>query len=203
MNLHHLLADNIPCPSGHQTFEKQKHRSAPLKNKVDLRSSLLTLGKVGANSTFLSLNRSLAQNWFFSPKGVVFATMKAEFWNKTVVGSGLCKSLLLGTRPEEQDVGPKATAIMSGVFQVFVLIFNGLKLPSSEGLGGGSTPLLGGGGGGSLPSLCLLDDVHGQLLTLSSLQELLHTVASTVVGALRHEHDAHAVNVVGHSERLC
>jgi hypothetical protein len=28
--------------------------------------------------------------------------------------------LLLGTRPEEQDVGPKATDIMSGVFEVFV-----------------------------------------------------------------------------------
>ena len=28
--------------------------------------------------------------------------------------------MLLGTRPEEQDVGPKATDIMSGVFEVFV-----------------------------------------------------------------------------------
>jgi hypothetical protein len=28
--------------------------------------------------------------------------------------------LLLGARPEEQDVGPKATDIMSGVFEVFV-----------------------------------------------------------------------------------
>ena len=28
--------------------------------------------------------------------------------------------MLLGTRSEEQDVGPKATDIMSGVFEVFV-----------------------------------------------------------------------------------
>ena len=28
--------------------------------------------------------------------------------------------MLLGIRPEEQDVGPKATDIMSGVFEVFV-----------------------------------------------------------------------------------
>ena len=32
--------------------------------------------------------------------------------------------MLLGTRTEEQDVGPKATAIMSGVFVVFVFIMS-------------------------------------------------------------------------------
>ena len=52
----------------------------------------------------------------------VFATMMAEFQHETVLDFGLCKSLLLGTRPEGQDVGPQATAIMNGVFMVFVLI---------------------------------------------------------------------------------
>ena len=56
---------------------------------------------------------------FFSPKGDVFATMKAVFWNKTVVGFGLCKSLLLGTRPEGHDERPQATDFMSGGFSGF------------------------------------------------------------------------------------
>ena len=46
------------------------------------------------------------------------------FGTKPYWVSGLCKSLLLGTRTEEQDVGPKATAIMSGVFIVFVFYNN-------------------------------------------------------------------------------
>ena len=49
--------------------------------------------------------------------------MRAEFWNKTVLGFWTVQEQLLGTRTEEQDVGPKATAIMSGVFLVFVYIF--------------------------------------------------------------------------------
>ena len=48
--------------------------------------------------------------------------MKADFGTKPYWACGLCKSLRLGTRPEGQDVGPQATAIMSGVFMVFVLI---------------------------------------------------------------------------------
>jgi hypothetical protein len=60
---------------------------------------------------------------FFSgaQRSGVFATMMAVFLEqKPYWASGLCKSSLLSTRPEEQNVGPKATAIMSGVFMVFV-----------------------------------------------------------------------------------
>ena len=61
-------------------------------------------------------------NRFFSPKGDVFATMKAVFWNKTGLGFWTVQELALKHKTEEQDVRPKATAIMSGVFLVFVFI---------------------------------------------------------------------------------
>ena len=43
----------------------------------------------------------------------------ATVYNDLTGGQARC-DVLLGTRTEEQDVGPKATAIMSGVFVVFV-----------------------------------------------------------------------------------
>ena len=48
--------------------------------------------------------------------------MKAVFWNKTVLSFRTVQELALSTRPEEQNIGPKATAVMSGVFIVFVVI---------------------------------------------------------------------------------
>ena len=62
----------------------------------------------------------------------VFATMMAEFQHETVLGFGLCKSLLSGTRPEGQDVRPKVSAIMSGVFLVFVFTNSPTYSPSSS-----------------------------------------------------------------------
>ena len=61
--------------------------------------------------------------------GDVFATMKAVFWNKTVLFFWTVQELrkLLGTRPGEQDVGPKATAIMV-VFLWFLYSANKLDL---------------------------------------------------------------------------
>ena len=50
--------------------------------------------------------------------------------------------------------------------------------------------------------ILLLDLVLRQLLTLHALQELLHAVASSVVGALGGEHHVHALDVVGDGERL-
>ena len=41
-----------------------------------------------------------------------------------------------------------------------------------------------------------------QLFALRSLQELLHAVAGSVGRALGGEHDVHALDVVGHGERL-
>lgn len=35
------------------------------------------------------------EKWFFSPKGGVFATMKAVFWNKTVLGFWAVQELAL------------------------------------------------------------------------------------------------------------
>ena len=51
---------------------------------------------------------------------MVASDQRSSVGTKPSWDSGRCKSLLLGTRPEEQDVGPKATDIMSGVFEVFV-----------------------------------------------------------------------------------
>ena len=69
---------------------------------------------------------------FFSAKRGVFATMMAEFQHETVLDFGLCKSLLLGTRLEGQDVRPKVSAIMSGVFVVFCLQKRYFALPTSH-----------------------------------------------------------------------
>ena len=49
--------------------------------------------------------------------------------------------MLLGTRTEEQDVGPKATAIMSGVFIVFLngfrpTLLHGTDTASAEAVAG-------------------------------------------------------------------
>ena len=44
---------------------------------------------------------------------------------------GLCESLLSGTRLEGQDVRPKVSAIMSGVFLVFCLQKRYFALPTS------------------------------------------------------------------------
>jgi len=37
----------------------------------------------------------IVKNWFFSPKGDVFASMKAVFWNKTVLGFWTVQELAL------------------------------------------------------------------------------------------------------------
>ena len=50
--------------------------------------------------------------------------------------------------------------------------------------------------------ILLLDLILRQLLTLHALQELLHAVASGVVGTLGGEYHMHALDVVGDGERL-
>ena len=66
----------------------------------------------------------IAKYGFSARRAVFFPPWWLSFGTKPYWASGLCKSLLLGTRPEEQDVRPKATAVMSGVFIVFVFIIS-------------------------------------------------------------------------------
>ena len=64
----------------------------------------------------------------FSPYKIqdVFATMKAVFWNKTVLGLRPVQELALRHRDGRTGRWPKATAFMSGVFMVFVF-YNNLR----------------------------------------------------------------------------
>ena len=59
----------------------------------------------------------------FQPEGRCFCHHDGCVLEQNHTGLPDCaRALLLGTRTEEQDVGPKATAIMSGVFIVFVVL---------------------------------------------------------------------------------
>ena len=77
----------------------------------------------GKNISSLKTLR-IAKYGFSARRAVFFPPWWLSFGTKPYWASGLCKSLLLGTRPEEQDVRPKATAVMSGVFIVFVFIIS-------------------------------------------------------------------------------
>ena len=56
----------------------------------------------GKNNVTLRFTKKAAHcdNRFFSPKGDVFTTMKAEFWNKTVLGFGTVQELALKHKAE-------------------------------------------------------------------------------------------------------
>ena len=69
----------------------------------------------------LSQSKKQFISGFSARRAMFLPPWRLCFGTKPYWVSGLCKSLLLGTRTEEQDVGPKATAIVSGVFIVFFL----------------------------------------------------------------------------------
>jgi hypothetical protein len=59
---------------------------------------------------------------FFSPKGDVFATMKAVFWNKTVLGFWTVQELALWHKDGRTGRRAEGHSLHGGVFIVFFYI---------------------------------------------------------------------------------
>ena len=59
------------------------------------------------------------QIWFFSPKGGVFATMKAVFWNKTVLGFRPVQELALRHKDGRTGCGAKGHSLHEWCFYCF------------------------------------------------------------------------------------